>query len=116
MTEALGLRLALGEKVGIAVTLQGWMELSVEEGSLEQAALIGGAVVALRKSIDAPLPPSEEAAFTAVADCIQSRMDKNGFTVAWTRGEAYADQPEGLCALLLQSPKRTPRTVEDERM
>ena len=101
--EALGLRLALGEKVGIAVTLQGWMELSVEEDSLEQAALIGGAVVGLRKSIDAPLPPSEEMAFTAVADRVRSQMGENTFAVAWTRGEAYADQPEALCALLLQS-------------
>jgi predicted ATPase len=113
MSEALGLRLALGEKVGIAVTLQGWMELSMEEESLEQAALIGGAVVALRKSIDAPLPPSEETAFTAVADRVRSRMDKQAFTVAWARGEAYADQPEALCTLLLQSAKRTPRMVED---
>ena len=98
MTEALGLRLALGEKVGIAVTLQGWMELSVEEDSLEQAALIGGAVVALRKSIGAPLPPSEEAAFTSVADRVESQMDANTFIVAWTHGEDYADQPEALRA------------------
>jgi hypothetical protein len=98
-----------GETVGISVTLQGWMELSVEEGSLEQAALIGGTVVALRKLIDAPLPPSEEAAFNAVADCIQSRLDKSAFTIAWTRGETYADQPEDLCALLWQSPQGSER-------
>src|SRR5579871_374420 len=101
MTEALELRLALGEKVGIAVTLQGWMELLAREGAMEQAALIGGAVTGLRTLIDAPLPPSEEADFTAVREHIRQQMDNETFAAAWGRGETYADQPEIICAQLL---------------
>jgi predicted ATPase/Tfp pilus assembly protein PilF len=103
LIEALGLRLALGEKVGIAVTLQGWMELSTENHDVRQAATIGGAVVGLRRLIDAPLPPSEESDFTAFVDRIRSHMDQDAFDIAWRRGEAYAHEPEALCSLLLQS-------------
>ena len=95
--EALRMYLDLGDRRGIASSLEGLAATAVNAPGL--AARLYGAAAALRDATGSPVPAVEQNAFEQGVSAARSRLDEAAFERAWSAGRA-ADLGEVVAGVL----------------
>ncbi|MEP7188503.1 MAG: hypothetical protein ABI901_04830, partial [Roseiflexaceae bacterium] len=95
--EALALSWKIGDKRRVAFCLEG-LAIAAGVRRLLHAAQLFGAASALRHTIGAPLPPSEQADYTRNLAAARAG-DADTFAAAWSAGGAMALEQAVECAL-----------------
>jgi len=86
---------------GIAPALEGLAAVEAQQSEFAQAARLWGAAEALRKTIGAPIPPVERAAYERMVEEARRQAQEQAFAAAWAEGDALP--LEQLLAELLKS-------------
>jgi predicted ATPase len=89
-TESLVLFHELGDQEGVAWGVQGLADVAYRLQQPQRAARLWGAAEALRTSIGAPLPPSEQAYYEDTIKAARPKLDHMLWTAAWTAGQALS--------------------------
>jgi hypothetical protein len=89
LAESLVLRREVGDKRGIAESLEASAVLRVAEGP-EQAVQLWGAAEALRDVIGAPLPPNEHSRYECGIEAVRAQFDEAGYASAWAEGQTMS--------------------------
>jgi tetratricopeptide (TPR) repeat protein len=90
-------------KEGIAPVLEGLARVAAQQSEPEQAARLWGAAEALRKTIEAPMPPVERTAYERAVEEARRHAHEEAFASAWAEG--YALPLEQVLAELLRTAK-----------
>jgi non-specific serine/threonine protein kinase len=85
-----GLRLSWeeGQRWGIAQCLEGLAAVAAAQGEFDRSARFYGRAEALRRAIDAPLPPSERAEHDRRVAAARAQGGEAAFAAAWAAGRA----------------------------
>jgi hypothetical protein len=86
--ESLALRRELGDKHGLAESLEGLAGMAVAQQQLERAARLLGAAAALREAIGAPLSPRERVRYDRDVSTVHAGLDEAAFAAMWAMGKA----------------------------
>jgi hypothetical protein len=86
--ESLALYRTVGDKVGVALALDGLAEVACLQGSSQRAARLYGAAAALRDAIGAPRPPEERLDYEHDVAALRTALGDDAFTAAWAAGRA----------------------------
>ena len=86
--QALELRQALGNMLGIAECLEGFAAAANAMGRPRRAARLHGAAEALREITGAPLPTADRAEYERLVDQIRRRLGGQTFSAEWAAGRA----------------------------
>ncbi len=86
--ESLELYWSMGDKVGVAVCLDGLAEIAHALGQPERAARLMGATAALREAIGSPVRPSDQARRDAGLTAVRIELGDDAFAAAWAAGAA----------------------------
>src|SRR5262249_20772687 len=84
--ESLVIRRELEDKRGIAECLEKIAGLAALQRQPKQAARLLGSAESLRATIDAPLPPMEQATYDSEVMALRTRLSEEEFTDAWQDG------------------------------
>jgi predicted ATPase/class 3 adenylate cyclase len=90
----------VGDRSGIAASLEGLAGVFAQEADLQRAARLYGAASALREAIGAARPLEEEAAYTQQLTSVRRRLAEDAFAAAFAQGRALL--PEEAAAEALQ--------------
>ena len=95
--DSLAIRHELGDRWGIAMSLEGLASVVSASEAPEIAARIWGAAESLRKEIGTPLPPSERPRFDQMVAATRAAMgDDQAFDSCWQAGRTMtAEQAIG---------------------
>jgi tetratricopeptide (TPR) repeat protein len=85
LKESLLIRKKTGARRGLAETLEGIAGVMPQA---DRAAQLLGAAQALREAIGAPVPPVERADADRQTAHLRAQLGENGFTAAWSEGQA----------------------------
>ena len=88
--KSLAISQTLGDKRGIAHLLESFANLAVMQSQPERAARLGGAAGVLRKGVDAPLSPIENAKVQHTLDLVRAALPPPDFDTKWAEGQAMA--------------------------
>ncbi|HZO87161.1 MAG TPA: tetratricopeptide repeat protein [Chthonomonadaceae bacterium] len=97
--ESLELFLEMGNKRCIAYVLEGLSGLALAQEQPEQAVRLYAAAAALRKAIDAPLPPATQEEYDHFLADVRSALGEEVFASAWTEGSFLSLEQAIACAL-----------------
>lgn len=86
------MRRQLGERRGVAESLEGLASLAAAGGKPERAVRLLGAAEALREAIGTPLPPSDRPDYERSVSTLQQRLDQRLFTTTWAEGRAMTPE------------------------
>ena len=86
--EAISLFCDLGNKLGIAFSLEGVAAGFVVAGQVDRAVKLLGSARSLRKTIDAPLGGTHARSLEAIIQQARSALPDSVFAIAWTEGES----------------------------
>ena len=86
--DALRIAHELGDKRRMAFSLEGLAEAWAESDPARGARILGAAH-ALREAIRSPLPPGEQAGYTAMLNRTQSALGETVFRAAWQEGSQF---------------------------
>src|SRR5262249_24552660 len=100
--ESLAIFRELGNKHGIAASLEGLAEVVVAGGQPERAARLFGAAEGLREAIGAPLLPAERAEHDRSIAAACTALGEEAFAAAWAEGRALS--LEGAVRYALEEP------------
>jgi DNA-binding CsgD family transcriptional regulator len=79
----------MGDKEGIASSLEGLAGVAQGQGQPLSAARLYGAAAALRNAIGAPLPPTDRVSYERMVDNLRVQLDAATFEAAWAEGQAF---------------------------
>lgn len=85
--EALPQARILADQESIAAALDGLARVAAEFGSTERAARLWAAASQLRKKINAPLPPHEQANYDRAISAARQQLGETAWAAAWAAGE-----------------------------
>ena len=88
LDESLTLNLALGDQTAIAYLIEDYAGLAAAESQPEKALRLAGFADALRASIGAPLPPSEQARVDRMIAPARAALSESTITTEWETGRA----------------------------
>ncbi len=92
-TEALEIRRRQGERLGIAESIEGIAASAARDDHPEEVVQLLGAAMAIRESIRAPLPSTDDIWYAPALATLRERFSPESFQAAWTRGrEMSADE------------------------
>ena len=80
----------MGDKWGIASSLETFASLEVAAGQPERAARLWGVAQMLRETIGIPLPAGERAHIERDVRAAHAQIDESTFTKAWAEGRTLA--------------------------
>lgn len=107
--QALETRWRLGERLGIAESIEGVAASAAHDGSPEEVARLFGAAMAMRETIRAPLPSTDDIWYAPALAAVRERLSSEDFQAAWARGRAMpADEAAALALELSQAVGRAP--------
>ena len=86
--ESLAIFRELGDKRAIVYTLEGFVALAAAQGQPERALHLAGAAAALRETIGAPLPPTEQEEFERHLEMARQTLDEEAAAKALANGRA----------------------------
>jgi hypothetical protein len=86
--ESITLRRGLGDKRGIALSLDTYSILALNQGQAKRAARLLGAADALREAIGTALSPAQLATHTLDVARVRSALGDDRFAAAWAEGRA----------------------------
>jgi predicted ATPase/DNA-binding CsgD family transcriptional regulator len=95
-------------KEGLAPALEGLAVVEAQQGKLAQAARFWGAAEALRKSIGAPIPPVERAAYEQAVEEARLQAKKEAFASAWGEGRIMSLEQVLANGEAMPSPRPVP--------
>ncbi len=90
LLESVQINLELGHQDGLSWALLGLLTLQQKAGDLEMAAFLVGVQEALRHSMGAPFPPSNQLHFEQISRDLQRRLGAELFATHQQRGQATA--------------------------
>jgi class 3 adenylate cyclase/tetratricopeptide (TPR) repeat protein len=90
LDESLEINRELGDQTAIAYLIEDYGGLAAAESNPEKALQLAGFAAALRESIGAPLPPSEQARVDRMIEPARQSLPDSGVTVEWEVGRALA--------------------------
>ena len=88
LDESLGINRELGDQTAIAYLIEDYGGLATAEAKPEKALQLAGFAAALRESIGAPLPPSEQARVDRMIAPARTALPESAVTVAWESGRS----------------------------
>jgi hypothetical protein len=108
LAKSLKIRSELGNKRGIAESLEGLAGVAVGMEQRERAARLYGAAAALRIAIGAPVPPRDHEEQARRIAIVRAGLGEGASAAAWARGEAmtlkqavsYALETNGMGAVV----------------
>jgi DNA-binding CsgD family transcriptional regulator len=86
--EALAMSQALGQKNGLAFSLEEMAGIAGVQGQAQRATKLFGAAEALREAIGAPLPPGFRALYERVMVTARAHLGEAAFAETWAQGRA----------------------------
>ena len=78
----------LGDQTAIAYLIEDYGGLAAAEARPEKALQLAGFAAALRESIGAPLPPSEQARVDRMITPARTALPESAGTIAWGTGRS----------------------------
>ena len=90
LDESLGINRELGDQTAIAYLIEDYGGLAAAEVRPEKALQLAGFAAALRESIGAPLPPSEQARVDRMITPARQALSESAVTTAWETGRSMA--------------------------
>jgi non-specific serine/threonine protein kinase len=102
----LSLYRGLTDRVLVLETLEGLAAVAAAKEQPRRAALIFGAVEAMREALGAPRPPSDRAEYDWIVEVVRAALVEGTFAAAWEQGRAMT--LEQAIAYALEDPS-TPR-------
>ncbi len=101
LDESLAINRELGDNTMIAYVVEDYAAVAAAEGRSEQALRLGGFASALRASIGAPLPPSEQERVERLLAPAKAALDTVTTEAAWSDGQRFASSVDldGLLAM-----------------
>ncbi len=113
--ESLDVAREVGDKVLIALGLEGLAGVVGTQGEPVWATRLWGAAAALRDRIGAPMPPIERAGYERATAAVRMHLGEQIFATAWTEGRAMTPEqalaakgPVPLPQPLLSAPSSIP--------
>ena len=88
LDESLEINRELGDQTAIAYLIEDYGGLAAAEEKPERALQLAGFAAALRESIGAPLPPSEQARVDRMIAPAREALPESAVTVAWETGRS----------------------------
>jgi adenylate cyclase len=88
LDESLGINRELGDQTAIAYLIEDYGGLAAAEAKPEKALQLAGFAAALRETIGAPLPPSEQARVDRMIAPAREDLSESVVTAAWETGRA----------------------------
>ncbi|MBI3660878.1 tetratricopeptide repeat protein [Candidatus Acetothermia bacterium] len=85
---SLAIRREIGDKSGIAYSLEGLAKVACLQEQTERAARLFGEMKVLRESIGAPLPPSDRTDYERHLATVRASLSEGAFANAWAQGRA----------------------------
>jgi hypothetical protein len=86
--ESLVIRRELGDRLGVAGSLEGLAAAERAQGDPEQAVRMLGAAAALREAIGSPLPPGARPAYDEQVAALRASLGEAAYCAAWGAGRA----------------------------
>ena len=86
LDESLGINRELGDQTAIAYLLEDYAGLAAAESQPQKALQLAGFSSALRESIGAPLPPSEQSRVDRMIAPAHAALPDSAVAVAWDTG------------------------------
>ncbi|HEX6033331.1 MAG TPA: tetratricopeptide repeat protein, partial [Anaerolineales bacterium] len=93
LDESLALSRELGDQTAIAYLIEDYAGLAAAEAQPEKALRLAGFAHALRESIGAPLPPSEQARVDRMIAPARQSLPESSVTLEWENGRALELEP-----------------------
>jgi len=90
LDESLALNRELGDQTAIAYLIEDYAGLAAFESKHEKALKLASFADALRESIGAPLPPSEQARVDRMIAPARTALPESAVTVEWETGRSLA--------------------------
>jgi hypothetical protein len=78
----------VGDKTGLAASLEACAALDGARGHPERAALLLGAASALRETLGAPLPAGDRPAYDQTCAALRTALGEDRFAAQWGAGRA----------------------------
>jgi len=94
----------VGDNVLIASSLEGLAGVATAQEKPMWAAQLWGAAEFLRETIDAPLPPIEQASYEQSITTARTQLGEKAFATAWAKGRTMTPEQ----ALAVQEPAPVP--------
>ena len=86
--ESLTIRREIGDRQGIAKSLEAFAGLAADQENPERAARLWGAAEALREEIGSPLAPNDREAYEREVAQARQVLGEAAFAAAWEEGRA----------------------------
>jgi hypothetical protein len=93
LQESLQLKREIGDKQGIAFSLEGLATIARLESRGDLAARLLGSAAALREAIGAPLPSAERTDYDRDVAAVRAQLGEAAFAKAWAEGRAMTLEP-----------------------
>ena len=90
LDESLTISRELGDQTAIAYLIEDYAGLAAAESKAEKALQLAGFAAALRESIGAPLPPSEQARVDRMLAPARESLSSESASTAWDAGRSLA--------------------------
>jgi hypothetical protein len=97
--ESLVLRRELGDKLGIAYSLEEFAALALAQEWVKRAATLWGAAEVLRERIGTALPPRDRPEYDRSLAFAWRALGEEAFAAAWAEGRAMTSEQAIACAL-----------------
>lgn len=101
LDESLAINRELGDRTAIAYLIEDYAGLAAAEAKPQKALQLAGFAAALRESIGAPLPPSEQARVDRMIEPARAALPEDEATAHWESGRSL--DLEQACKLALSS-------------
>jgi predicted ATPase/DNA-binding SARP family transcriptional activator len=76
----------MGDQLSITAVLESYAYIMVDRGETEQAIRLLGITEAARESLNAPIPPREQARYQRYLDAVKTRINADQFAMIWRTG------------------------------
>src|SRR5262249_30426994 len=97
--ESLALHREQGNRPGVLESLAGFGALLAAQGQPRRAAILFGAIAALRAALNAAMWPAERVEYERHVAATRAQLGEATFAVAWAEGRAMTLEQAIACAL-----------------